>query len=142
MKKAGVILCWILIQSGLATSQNLNGIWKGTLSMRGCFDENNIELQIHLNGSSARGYSYHYQDINNYVKKKFVGNYDQVSKKIILQETIITTYHIPVRCVICIKKFELQYSKSGNIETLSGTWSGNVQNTLADCAGGSISLTR
>ncbi len=110
--------------------------------MRGCFEQNNIELQIHMNGSSANGDSYHYQDINNYVKKKIIGNYDPASKRITIQETIVTTYHIPVRCVICIKKFELQYSKSGDIETLSGNWSGNVQNTLTDCAGGAITLTR
>lgn len=137
-----MILWWILIQAGLVTAQNLNGFWKGTLSLRGCFDENNIELQIHLTGTNASGDSYHFQDINNYVKKKIVGNYDPKSKKIILQETTVTTYHIPVRCVICVKKFELQYSKTGNLETLNGTWTGNVLNTSADCAGGSITLTR
>ena len=137
-----MIVCWILIQSGFVNAQNLDGIWKGTLSMQGCFSQNNIELQIHINGSSASGDSYHYQDINTYVKKKFVGNYNAATKKIIIQETIVTTYHIPIRCVICIKKFELHYNQSGDLETLSGAWSGNVINTLADCAGGSITLTR
>ncbi|MBS1921443.1 MAG: hypothetical protein JST17_14415 [Bacteroidetes bacterium] len=142
MKKAGVIVCCILLFSGSVKSQNINGFWKGTLSMKGCFDDNNIELQIHLTGTHTAGDSYHYQDINTYVKKKFVGSYDPVSKRISIEETVVTTYHIPVRCVICIKKFDLQYSKSGNLETLSGTWSGTVMNTGADCAGGSITLSR
>jgi hypothetical protein len=142
VKKAVSILCCILIFAGLATAQNLSGFWKGNLSMQGCFAQNNIELQIHVNGSVVTGDSYHYQDIDNYVKKKIIGNYDPKTKKIILQETIVTTYHIPVRCVICIKKFELQYNKNGDTETLSGNWSGNVQNTFTDCAGGVITLTR
>jgi hypothetical protein len=132
----------MLAISALVHAQNMDGIWKGTLSMQGCFSQNNIELQIHLNGSSASGDSYHYQDINTYVKKKFTGRYDPTTKKIMIQETIVTTYHIPVRCVICIKKFELHYSKTGNTESLSGAWSGNVMNSLTDCAGGSIVLTR
>ncbi|MCZ2458811.1 MAG: hypothetical protein LC128_04220 [Chitinophagales bacterium] len=140
LKVAAIFL--FLSMCGHAFSQNLNGYWKGTLTLNGCFQENNIELQIHIKGTHATGDSYHYQDINNYVKKKFTGSYDPSSKKIILQETAITTYHIPVRCVICIKKFELHYNKTGEIETLSGNWSGNVENTLADCQGGAISLSR
>ena len=123
-------------------SQNLSGFWKGTLSMQGCFPENNIELQITLKGNNSNGDSYHYQDINNYVKKKFNGNYIGVTKKLSLQEGIVTTYHIPGRCVICVKKYDLTYSKDGNIETLSGDWTGNVQNTTLSCEGGRIILTR
>ena len=125
-----------------AYAQNLSGFWKGTLTMQGCFPQNNIELQLTVNGTSASGDSYHYQDINNYVKKKMKGSYNPSQKQITLQETIVTTYHIPVRCVICIKKYELQYSKTGNTEFLSGSWSGNVINTELDCRGGTITLTR
>lgn len=125
-----------------AVAQDLNGFWKGTLSMRGCFPENNIELQINLKEGSAQGDSYHYQDIHNYVKKVVSGSFDAARKILSLQEGIVTTYHIPYRCVICVKSFELFYSRSGNIETLSGEWMGNVLNTNASCSGGSIILTR
>ena len=123
-------------------AQDLNGFWKGTLSMQGCFPNNNIELQIAMNDGKATGDSYHYQDIDNYVKKKFSGTYDPAQKKLLLQEGLVTTYHIPIRCVICIKEFDLEYSRSGNIETLNGQWNGNVLNTNATCNGGSIVLTR
>ncbi len=134
----------LLLLTGIfsAHAQNLSGFWKGTLSMRGCFPENNIELQVNIIGNEVTGDSYHYQDINNYVKKKFRGSYNAAQKKVILQETIVTTYHIPIRCVICIKKYELQYSKTGDIETLSGNWNGNILNSVADCTGGAIVLTR
>jgi hypothetical protein len=123
-------------------AQDLNGFWKGTLTMQGCFPTNNIELQISMKDEKATGDSYHYQDIDNYVKKKFSGSYNSAEKKLLLQEGLVTTYHIPIRCVICIKEFDLAYSRTGNIETLNGIWNGNVLNTNASCNGGSIVLTR
>ena len=125
-----------------AGAQNLNGFWKGTLSMRGCFPENNIELQITMENDEATGDSYHYQDIDNYVKKNFTGRYNKEYRKLIIQEGSVTTYHIPFRCVICVKEFNLTYSKEGNVERLIGEWDGNVLNTGASCSGGNIILTR
>ena len=127
---------------GTVRSQNLSGIWKGSLSMRGCFPQNNIELQIRMDGLSSSGDSYHYQDIDNYVKKNFTGQFDPEQKMLLVREGIVTTYHIPFRCVICVKEFNLYYSKNGNVETLHGEWSGNVLNTSTSCNGGSITLTR
>lgn len=125
-----------------ANAQDLNGFWKGTLSMRGCFPENNIELQITFKNNNASGDSYHYQDVNNYVKKKFRGDFDPGSKKLRVQEGLVTTYNIPNRCVICVKAFDLEYSINGNVETLSGRWNGIVLNTDVSCEGGNIVLTR
>jgi hypothetical protein len=110
--------------------------------MRGCFPENNIELQIRMNGDAAMGDSYHYQDIDNYVKKNFTGRFNRETKKLTVQEGVVTTYHIPIRCVICVKLFDLVYSREGDIETLKGQWGGNVLNTVTTCGGGSIILTR
>jgi hypothetical protein len=110
--------------------------------MRGCFPQNNIELQINMKGAALNGDSYHYQDIDNYVKKDFEGRYDEAQKRLSLQEGAVTTYHIPVRCVICVKGFDLIYSRNGNVETLSGQWNGHVLNVNASCSGGSIVLTR
>ena len=125
-----------------SVAQDISGFWKGTLSMRGCFPENNIELQINAKGNLVAGDSYHYQDIDNYVKKSFRGSYDRTSKRLTLQEGIVTTYHIPQRCVICIKNFDLIYYREGNKETLKGYWSGNVLNSTLSCDGGNIILTR
>src|SRR5687767_12925122 len=110
--------------------------------MRGCFPKNNIELQINLSGREAYGDSYHYQDINNYVKKKFRGSFNKQLQKLNIQEGLVTTYHIPFHCQICIKNFDLAYSKTGNIETLEGVWKGKIKDTNADCVEGTIILTR
>ena len=110
--------------------------------MLGCFPNNNIELQITMKDGVASGDSYHYQNIDNYVKKKFAGRFDPVQKKLFVQEGLVTTYHIPQRCVICIKQFNLVYSKVGNLEVLKGLWTGNVLNMSASCGTDSIILTR
>ncbi|MBL7740603.1 MAG: hypothetical protein JNK14_15400 [Chitinophagaceae bacterium] len=142
MNKPAFILLLAATHSAIAFSQNLNGFWKGTFAMRGCFPNNNIELQINISNGMATGDSYHYQDIDNYVKKKFTGIYDAERKKLSLREGMVVTYHIPHRCVICVKDFELVYSREGNVEILKGQWGGNVINSAADCGIGPIILTR
>jgi len=123
-------------------AQDLDGFWKGTLGMRGCFPENHIELQLSVKDGRITGDSYHYWNVNNYVKKKLIGRYDPVQKKLTLQEGLVTTHHIPFHCVICIKSFDLVYSREGNTEILKGNWGGHVLNSLADCGVGPILLTR
>lgn len=137
-----ILFIAVSICCSVAHAQDLSGYWKGTLGMRGCFAENNIELQIRMNGNSATGDSYHFQDIDNYVKKTMTGTYDPAGKRVTLHEGTVSTYHIPYRCVICVKNLHLVYSKSGNVETLSGRWDGKILNSGADCGGGSIVLTR
>jgi hypothetical protein len=140
--KRGIAIVFFFWITCNVTAQNLSGFWKGSLTLRGCFPENNIELQINISGSNVTGDSYHYQDINNYVKKKFTGNYIKDARRIILQEGIVTTYHLPQNCVICIKKYDLQYTRTGNEEKLIGSWTGNIINSTVDCRGGDIVLTR
>ncbi|MFL5740672.1 MAG: hypothetical protein ACJ75B_10675 [Flavisolibacter sp.] len=128
---------------GMIQAQNLTGFWKGTLLMGGgCFAVNNIELQLHFSGDSVYGDSYHYENINYYVKKRLSGHYDAPNKKLILHEGEVTTFHIPQTCKICVKNFNLYYSKTGNVETLSGEWDGKILGTNADCSTGPITLSR
>jgi hypothetical protein len=108
----------------------------------GCFDVNYIELQLTISGNSVTGYSYHYRDIDNYIKKKCSGTYDPVLKKLIFQEEIVTTYKIPFHCSICIKKYELIYSNNEMNETLIGGWTGYILDKGTDCMAGSITLSR
>ena len=142
MKNKLLILFCLNAACLFSYGQDLSGFWKGSLTMKGCFPDNNIELQIAIKGENANGDSYHFQDVNNYVKKNFKGSYNSSLKKLTLQEGLVTTYHIPRNCIICIKKYVLVYSKKGNQEMLSGEWTGNIVNTTVDCQLGTIVLTR
>lgn len=144
MKKVFIIV--LCVVGGLlpAISQNLNGIWKGTLTQNtgGCFPVYYIELQINITADSVQGASYHYSNITNYVKKKYKGKYNADLKKLSLREGMVQTFKIPPDCTPCIKNYELWYSKNGNKEMLSGEWNGKVMNTTVDCQPGQLVLTR
>jgi hypothetical protein len=141
--KTPIALLLLLLNSGLSQAQNLSGFWKGSLSMSGgCFGTNNIELQLTIRGKEVFGDSYHYENVNHYVKKKISGSYDSATKKLLVRELHVTTFHIPNTCTICIKNFYLTYSKEGNVETLSGNWDGKIQRTGMDCSVGPITLSR
>lgn len=141
--KAPLALIILLCLAFFLKAQNLNGFWAGRLSMPGgCFGTNNIELQLHIRGATVFGDSYHYENINYYVKKKLSGTYDTAARKLILHEEYITTFHIPNTCTICIKNFYLKYSREGNVETLDGNWDGKISATSMDCSTGPIILSR
>jgi hypothetical protein len=133
----------LLFHSSFLLAQDLNGFWKGTLSMPGgCFGVNHIELQLTVRNNVVFGDSYHYENVNHYVKKKINGTYDTATKKLLIHELYVTTFHIPNSCTICVKNFYLTYSKEGNVETLKGNWDGKILRTGLDCSIGPITLSR
>jgi hypothetical protein len=70
MTKQFLVAYFIFLCPVFVFAQDISGFWKGTLDMnKGCFAVNNIEIQITKIGDSIYGNSYHYLDINNYVKK-------------------------------------------------------------------------
>lgn len=137
------IVCFLCFCSMLLHAQNISGFWKGTLTIEGgCFPVNHIELQIFGTGDSITGNSYHYQDVHNYVKKKFLGAFDKTSKKLLIEEGLVTTFKIPPHCTPCIKNYHLQYSVEGNQEVLTGVWDGKIMGTERDCQPGTLILSR
>jgi hypothetical protein len=143
VKKCILIIFLALLQCLCGKAQNLNGFWKGSLTMKGgCFPENNIELQITISDEVVIGTSYQYLDVNNYIRKDLTGFYNKETNSLSLQEGDVTAYQIPTTCVICVKKYELAYSKTNNTEVLQGEWSGTVLGTGALCMPGTIILSR
>lgn len=144
MKKVVFLVQWLFACCFLSVGQDLNGIWKGTLTQQagGCFPVYYIEVQINLTGDSVNGATYHYSDITNYVKKKFTGQYIPSYRKLVLKEGPVQTFKIPPDCTPCIKNYDLWYSSNGDRETLTGQWNGKVMNTAIDCQPGQLVLTR
>lgn len=137
-------LFFLLFLSTLIQAQEVGGFWKGTLTFAGgCFAQNNIELQIKTVGDGLYGDSYHYMDVNNYIRKDISGTYDPETKKLLVQEGIVSEQALVDRCSICIKRFLLTYRKEANTEILEGYWTGKMQGTNIDCGtGGTIVLSR
>ena len=143
MKKR-LLLFILLLQTLLLSAQDVDGFWKGSLTfVGGCFAQNNLELQIKMVGDGIYGNSYHYMDVNNYIRKDASGWYDPETKKLVVQEGAVSAQQLVDRCSICVKKFQLTYRKEGNVEFLEGFWTGKLQGTNIDCGtGGTITLSR
>jgi hypothetical protein len=144
MRKRLYIFALLLLVSRFSISQELNGIWKGTLTQQpgGCFPEYNVELQVNIFNNQVGGVCYHYSDFTNYVKKNYDGYYNAATKTINIREKQVMTFHIPPGCTPCIRNFTLTYSKDNHDETLSGDWTGIVMNSTRSCTPGRIILHR
>lgn len=129
-----------------AFSQDLTGIWRGTLTQSpgGCFPEYHVELQVTNVSKNNRvtGFCYHYSDVNNYVKKDFEGFYNPETGAISINEKRILIFKIPADCTPCIRYFSLKHITDTKKEYLSGDWGGTVLNTAISCSPGRITLNR
>lgn len=127
-----------------AKGQDVSGYWKGELTfVGGCFAKNNIELQLKVVGDGVYGSSYHYLDVNNFIRKDASGYFDAKNRKLVVQEGAVTDQKLVDRCSICVKKFQLLYRRDGDKEYLDGFWTGKLQGTNIDCGtGGTITLSR
>lgn len=136
--------CLLFFYTLAATAQDVSGFWKGELTfVGGCFPKNNIEIQLKAVGDGVYGSSYHYLDVNNYIRKEANGHYDAKNRKLVVQEGAVTAQLLVDRCSICIKKFQLLYRKEGDREFFDGFWTGKLQGTNIDCGtGGTITLSR
>ena len=124
--------------------QNVNGIWRGELTQEpgGCYPKYFIELQLQVNDNIIEGVSYDYYDTSKYVKLKFNGRLNSVSKRMVLIENNVTEFKIPRDCIPCIKTYDLTWSKGNNEEELIGTWKGSQMGSMAGCPPGKIFLKR
>ncbi len=127
-----------------SVADNLNGIWKGILTQGtgGCYPQYFIELQINFANNIITGKAYDYYDTTKFVKLNFTGKYNPQTHRLVLIETKVVQYNIPVDCAPCIKTYDLIYEKKGNDETLNGEWKGHIMDRKNACPPGKISLKK
>ena len=124
--------------------EDLSGIWKGTLTQGpgGCYAQYFLELQINAGENTITGKAYDYYDKAHYVKMSFTGRYNAQTHRLVLIENKILQAVIPVDCQACIKTYDLNYSKKGDEEQLSGDWKGIFSEKNIVCPPGKIWATR
>jgi hypothetical protein len=125
-------------------AQELAGTWRGKLTQGpgGCFPVYFIEMQLKIEGMKVTGSTYHFSDVNNFVKENFEGVYDPKTKSLSISETGVLTFHVPPDCVPCIKKYSLVYERAQDSQTLKGDWGGRMMNSQLACPAGKITLTK
>lgn len=139
------VLSLLVICSSSLAAQSLTGIWRGkrTQGAQGCFPEYYLELHITWsNETSILGNAYSYVDNKQFTKINFTGRYNPLNKRMVITETGVLEYHVPVNCIPCIKTYDLTWSKNGNQEALLGDWLGHEMGNNNACPPGKITLNR
>jgi hypothetical protein len=140
----GPALAILLILSCVGRGEDLNGIWKGTLTQGpgGCYPQYFLELQINFNGDRLTGKAYDYYDKAHFVKMSFTGRYNPQTHRLVIIENQVIQADIPGECEPCIKTYDLNYSKNGEQEELNGDWKGIYSSKRLVCPPGQIRLKR
>jgi hypothetical protein len=125
-------------------ADDLNGIWKGTLTQGpgGCYPQYSLELQINFSQDRITGKAYDYYDKAHFVKMNFTGRYNAQTHRLVLIENTVLQAEIPLDCQPCIKTYDLNYSKKGDQEELSGDWKGIFSEKHQICPPGKIMLKK
>ncbi|MBS1915860.1 MAG: hypothetical protein JST87_06255 [Bacteroidetes bacterium] len=125
-------------------AEDLNGIWKGTLTQGagGCYPQYFLELQINFSNNNITGKAYDYYDTTKFVKLSFTGRYNPQTHRLVLIETKVLQSNIPADCAPCVKTYDLVYEKRGNDESLTGDWKGHIENRQIVCPPGKIFLKK
>jgi len=128
----------------LMAADDLNGIWKGTLTQGpgGCYPQYFLELQINSAGDLITGKAYDYYDKSHFIKMSFTGRYNAQTHRLVLIENKVLQADIPLDCAPCIKTYDLNYARNGNVEELTGDWKGFFSDKHLICPPGKIKLQK
>jgi hypothetical protein len=137
-------LIWLFLFPCIINAQDLNGIWKGTLTQGsgGCYPQYSLELQINFSNNTIAGKAYDYFDTSKFVKMNFTGKYNPQTKRVVLIESKVIQSNVPFDCAPCIKTYDLIYSNNGEDELLTGDWKGHIENRKSTCPPGKILLKK
>jgi hypothetical protein len=143
MRRLNLLLLSLLPLYTMA-AEDLSGIWKGTLTQGpgGCYPNYFLELQINLTGDRITGKAYDYYDKAHYVKMTFSGRYNAQTHRLVLIEDRVLEADIPADCQPCVKTYDLNYSRNGNLEELTGDWKGVYSDKNLICPPGKIKLQK
>ena len=144
IRRSVLVLALFLPRFTILAADDLNGIWRGTLTQGpgGCYPSYFLELQINFANDRVTGKAYDYYDKEHYVKMNFSGRYNQQTHRLVLVENKILGAEIPSDCAPCVKTYDLNYSRKGEEEFLSGDWKGLIAGLRAVCPPGKIQLKR
>lgn len=113
--------------------------------LTGKFDEERYKYEVQINqlkDNNLEGVTYSYKSIVFYGKASLHGRFTPATKNVLLKETKMLDLKISDHSVACLMTCYLDYSKSGKLETLSGTYTSQNQDDKTDCGSGTIYLEK
>lgn len=147
MKKILFAVLIMLLVSNASKAQKINGQWRGFFDSNGDIvssggDNTEFVLEIEINGSDVKGYSYTYfQDRKYYVICSLAGTYIKSTNSLRVTETAKVKGSTPQGWTDCLQTHILTYEKNEGVEEMKGSWR-TAPGQLGNCGTGSTTLTR
>ena len=133
-------------------AQNITGIWRGTFEQKtldarlGKFSKESYRYEVQINQlpkGELEGVTYSYLTTVFYGKASLKGIFDKKRKILTIKETVLLDVKTSAgRTDACLMTCYLDYSKSGKIENLIGTYTSINMKTKADCGYGTVFLEK
>src|SRR5207253_11056911 len=146
MKYKFTLLYFLLLLSTFSIAQNITGIWKGYFvqSSLGFYEDRyRFEVQVaQLSNDVLNGVTYSYKTTVFYGKAEVKGIYTKKTNNIIINELKLVDLKISEKSDPCLMTCYLEYSKSGDLETLTGTYSSRNVKDKTDCGSGKVYLEK
>ena len=124
-----LLLC--TMSAAVLQGQSLTGIWSGKISRKapGYSGVESIEMQVNQSGKILRGYTFAFKDTSRFVLFDMAGKRNKKTQTIDIRELGYAYFVLPPGFLPCEKIFSLNYYKIGKTQYLSGTWTGNGNDT-------------
>jgi hypothetical protein len=139
-------LLYLLLFAFASGAQEITGVWKGYFVQNtfGYYqDRYKFEVQIEQLGNSAiNGITYSYKTTVFYGKASLTGFYTKKTNVLTISETKLLEVKIDGESQPCIMTCYLEYAKTGNMETLTGTYTSKNLKDKTDCGNGKVYLEK
>lgn len=141
----------ILLTTINLNAQSLTGIWRGK------FQQNNLdvynstystetykyEVQINnLENNALEGVTYSYLSTIFYGKAALKGIFNKKAKTLTIKETVMLDMKAFGKTEPCLMTCYLDYTKTGKLEILSGTYTSIKAKDKSDCGSGTVYLEK
>ncbi len=136
-----------LLESGNIIKDNVSGIWKGYFvqSTFG-FTEDKYRFEVQLDklvNNAIKGVTYSYKTTVFYGKAEATGIYTKKTENVLLKELrMVDLKMTEPNNSACLMTCYLEYTKIGNIETLSGTYTSISVKDKSECGSGKVYLEK
>ncbi len=145
--KLNFTLCsFIWLFSLTAHSQNITGIWKGYFVQNsfGIYEDRyKFEVQIaQLPNNALKSVTYSYKTTVFYGKAEATGIYTTKTNNILINELKLVDLKIDDKSQPCLMTCYLEFTKLGDMETLTGTFASRKAGDKSDCGSGKVYLEK
>lgn len=146
MKLKFTLFYFVFILANSVSAQNVTGIWKGYFVQNtlGYYEDRyKFEMQIEqLANSGISGVTYSYKTTVFYGKANLSGLYTNNTKVLTVTETKLLEVKVEGESEACLMTCYLEYSKMGDLETLTGTYTSRNMRNNGDCGSGKVYLEK